>query len=115
MAREKEAESESDREQTLLLEQTICSSASPREENVLEYIIHSMQDGMYLEEALQEDYVRRNASSAEIQSTLENLCLSRLLASSCANSSPLESLTRVRCAVPTRPARLPATGLSRRW
>jgi hypothetical protein len=39
---------------------------SAREERVMEYIIHRLGDGAGLQEILQEEYVRRNASPAEV-------------------------------------------------
>ncbi len=45
---------------------------SNREEKVLEYIIHRLKDGATLQEVLQEDYVRRNATPAEVTDILEN-------------------------------------------
>ena len=40
---------------------------SQREERVVEYIIHRLGDGAHLADVLQEEYVRRNASSKEIE------------------------------------------------
>jgi hypothetical protein len=40
---------------------------SQREERVVEYIIHRLGDGAHLADVLQEEYVRRNASSREIE------------------------------------------------
>ena len=37
-----------------------------REEKVLQYIIHRMNDGAPLHEVMQEDYVRRNCSQSKI-------------------------------------------------
>ena len=45
---------------------------SPREEKLLEYIIHRIEDGANLNEVLQEEYVRRNAGRDEIRRILEN-------------------------------------------
>ncbi len=39
------------------------SRSSAREEKVLQYIIHRIEKGAKLGEAVQEDYVRRNATS----------------------------------------------------
>lgn len=39
---------------------------SPREERVMEYIIHRLGEGANLQEVIEEEYVRRNASPAEI-------------------------------------------------
>ena len=40
---------------------------SPREERIMEYIIHRLGEGASLPEVIQEEYVRRNASPAEIE------------------------------------------------
>ena len=40
---------------------------SPREEKVMEYIIHRLGEGASLQEIIDEEYVRRNASPAEIE------------------------------------------------
>src|SRR5215213_217125 len=40
---------------------------SPREERVIEYIIHRLREGAGLQEVIGEEYVRRNASPAEIE------------------------------------------------
>ena len=45
---------------------------SPREGKVLEYIIHRLQDGVNLKEVLQEEYVCRNATRAELRRILDN-------------------------------------------
>ena len=45
---------------------------SERERKVREYIIHRVGDGAHLRDVLQEQYVRRNASSDEIEHLLEN-------------------------------------------
>ena len=45
---------------------------SGRQEKVLEYVIHRIVDGAHLREVLQEEYVRRNASRAEIDDILQN-------------------------------------------
>jgi hypothetical protein len=42
------------------------SHHSPREEKVVEYIIHRLGEGASLQEIVGEEYVRRNASPAEI-------------------------------------------------
>jgi hypothetical protein len=39
---------------------------SAREERVVEYIIHRLGDGVSLQEIVREEYVRRNASPAEV-------------------------------------------------
>ncbi len=38
-----------------------------REERVMEYIAHRLADGVGLQEVLQEEYVRRNASPVEVE------------------------------------------------
>jgi hypothetical protein len=43
-----------------------------RERKVREYVIHRVGDGAHLRDVLQEEYVRRNASSDEIGHLLEN-------------------------------------------
>ena len=45
---------------------------SGRQEKVLEYTIHRIEDGTTLREVLQEEYVHRNATSKEIRRILEN-------------------------------------------
>ncbi len=40
---------------------------SPREERIIEYISHRLGEGASLQEVIQEEYVRRNASPAEIE------------------------------------------------
>ncbi len=40
---------------------------SPREEKVLQYILHRIGEGAHLQDVVQEDYVRRNASATEIE------------------------------------------------
>jgi hypothetical protein len=45
---------------------------SGRQDKVLEYVIHRIQDGANLREVLQEEYVRRNATTEEVQRILEN-------------------------------------------
>jgi hypothetical protein len=45
---------------------------SGRQEKVLEYIIHRIEVGANLREVLQEEYVRRNATSDEVRSILED-------------------------------------------
>jgi hypothetical protein len=40
---------------------------SAREERVVEYIIHRLREGANLQEVIEEEYVRRNASPAEIE------------------------------------------------
>ena len=43
------------------------SEHSPREARIIEYIIHRLGEGAGLQEVIQEEYVRRNASPAEIE------------------------------------------------
>jgi hypothetical protein len=45
---------------------------SGRQDKVLDYVIHRIQDGANLGEVLQEEYVRRNASSEDLRSIREN-------------------------------------------
>ncbi len=45
---------------------------SPREERVLEYIIHRLRDGASLKEVVQEEYVRRNATPQEVEEICSN-------------------------------------------
>jgi len=40
---------------------------SPREERIIEYIIHRLGEGASLQVVIEEEYVRRNASPAEIE------------------------------------------------
>ena len=65
--------SKSVRAKTLLLGQIFgTNNRSGRQDKVLEYVIHRIEDGANLREVLQEEYVRRNATAEEIQSILEN-------------------------------------------
>ena len=48
------------------------NNRSRRQDKVLEYVIHRIEDGANLREVLQEEYVRRNATADEVQSILEN-------------------------------------------
>ncbi len=43
-----------------------------REQKVLEYICYRIGEGAHLGDVIQEEYVRRNASQAEIDDILEN-------------------------------------------
>jgi hypothetical protein len=45
---------------------------SQREEKVLEYIIHRVSEGAHLADVTQEEYVRRNASPAEVEEICSN-------------------------------------------
>jgi hypothetical protein len=40
---------------------------SPREETVMEYIIYRLGEGASLQEIIDEEYVRRNATPAEVE------------------------------------------------
>jgi hypothetical protein len=48
------------------------NNQSGRQQKLLEYIVHRVKDGANLQEVLQEEYVRRNATSEEIGKVLEN-------------------------------------------
>ena len=48
------------------------NNRSGRQDKVLEYVIHRIKDGVNLREVLQEEYVRRNATTEEVQRLLEN-------------------------------------------
>ena len=48
------------------------SRNSAREERVLQYIIHRIGEGAKLQDAVQEDYVRRNATSDEVKEICSN-------------------------------------------
>jgi hypothetical protein len=48
------------------------SYQSQREERVLNYIVHRIEDGANLDEVLNEQYVRRNASPDEVREILNN-------------------------------------------
>jgi hypothetical protein len=43
------------------------SQPSVREEKVLQYILHRVGEGAHLQDVVQEDYVRRNASPTEVE------------------------------------------------
>ncbi len=45
---------------------------SAREERVVGYIMHRIGEGASLREVTQEEYVRRNASAAEVEEILQN-------------------------------------------
>ena len=49
-----------------------ANNRSGRQDKVLEYVIHRIEDGANLREVLQEEYVRRNATTEEVQGILEN-------------------------------------------
>ena len=48
------------------------NNRSGRQDKVLEYVIHRIEDGANLREVLGEEYVRRNATTEEVQRILEN-------------------------------------------
>ena len=48
------------------------NNRSGRQDKVLEYVIHRIEDGANLREVLQEEYVRRNASRTEIEEMLSD-------------------------------------------
>ncbi len=48
------------------------NNQSGRQQKLLEYIVHRVKDGANLQEVLQEEYIRRNATSEEIRRVLEN-------------------------------------------
>ena len=48
------------------------NNRSGRQDKVLEYVIHRIEDGANLREVLQEEYVHRNATTEEVQRILEN-------------------------------------------
>jgi hypothetical protein len=50
-----------------LLGRTGTSSLSPRQQKVSDYIIVRMENDVPFRQALQEDYVRRNSSQAELE------------------------------------------------
>jgi hypothetical protein len=45
---------------------------SVREERVIEYIIHRLGEGASLQDIVQEEYVRRNASPVEVEEICSN-------------------------------------------
>jgi gamma-glutamyltranspeptidase len=48
------------------------SGGSAREQRVLEYIVHRINEGAALEDIAEEEYVRRNASRDQIDDILSN-------------------------------------------
>jgi hypothetical protein len=48
------------------------NNQSGRQQRLLEYVVHRVKDGANLQEVLQEEYVRRNATSEEVGKVLEN-------------------------------------------
>jgi hypothetical protein len=47
-------------------------TSNEREQKVIAYIVHRIGDGAHLRDVLGEEYVRRNASSEEIEDILDN-------------------------------------------
>jgi hypothetical protein len=52
--------------------QPLSFHSEERERKVIEYIIHRIGEGAHLRDVLGEEYVRRNASRAEIDDILQN-------------------------------------------
>jgi gamma-glutamyltranspeptidase len=48
------------------------SGGSAREQRVLEYIVHRINEGAALEDIAEEEYVRRNASRDQVDDILSN-------------------------------------------
>ena len=48
------------------------NTGSAREEKIVGYIVHRIGEGANLREVTQEEYVRRNASPAEVEEILQN-------------------------------------------
>lgn len=48
------------------------SKLSPRKEKVFSYIVHRIREGAHLRDVLQEDYVQRNCSQAEIERLIDD-------------------------------------------
>lgn len=46
--------------------------SSARDERVLEYIVHRINEGANLDDVVQEEYVRRNAPKGQIEEILSN-------------------------------------------
>ena len=46
--------------------------ASPREQRALEYIVHRLNEDANLRDVVQEEYIRRNLTRAEIDDILSN-------------------------------------------
>jgi hypothetical protein len=55
-----------------LFGRTGTSSLSQRQKNVLQYIIVRMDEGVPLQQVLQEEHVRRNCSRAEVEQIISN-------------------------------------------
>ncbi|TCJ20199.1 hypothetical protein E0L93_02085 [Rubrobacter taiwanensis] len=47
-------------------------SSTAREERVIEYIIHRMNEGAHLRDIVGEEYVRRNLSQSQIERVLQD-------------------------------------------
>jgi hypothetical protein len=47
-------------------------AGTEREQKVLEYVCHCVGKGEHLRDVMQEEYVRRNATSDEVQDILDN-------------------------------------------
>lgn len=45
---------------------------SPREQRVLEYIVHRLNEGANLQDVVQEEYVRRNATQSQRDDIISN-------------------------------------------
>ncbi len=45
---------------------------SAREEKVLEYLVHRINDGVNLREAVEEEYVRRNVTQSQVDDILSD-------------------------------------------
>ena len=48
------------------------NTRSPREEKVVGYILHRIGEGAHLRDVIEEEYVKRNASSSEMEEILQN-------------------------------------------
>ena len=48
------------------------SANSAREEKVLEYIVHRINEGTSLQQAVEDEYVRRNATQSQIDDILSD-------------------------------------------
>lgn len=48
------------------------TGTSIREQRVLEYIVHRMNEGVSLHDVVEEEYVRRNATKSQIDEILSN-------------------------------------------
>ncbi len=52
--------------------QPLTFHSDEREQKVIEYLTHRISEGAHLRAVLQEEYVRRNASPAEVEDILQN-------------------------------------------